>query len=527
MGRKREPTIKIGEERIVVNQKTILSSSIISGRMKISYKKGSVLIVMRNFTMLTDLYQLTMMNGYFEAGIHEDMLVFDAFFRKNPSNGGYTIICGIEQVVDFVENLSFTPEDILYLKTLELFRQDFLDYLEDFRFTGEIYAVEEGTILFPNEPILRVKAPAIQAQLIETAMLNMVNFQSLIATKASRVCYAAGDDPVMEFGLRRAQGPDAGLYGARAAVIGGCVGTSNVMAGQMFGVPILGTQAHSWIQKFPSELEAFRAYAKTYPHKTMLLIDTYNTMASGLPNAITVFDEMRREGHEPLGVRIDSGDLDYLSKQVRKVLDDAGYPKVKITASNDLDEYAITSLKSQGAKIDVWGVGTKLITSSDWPSLGGVYKLSAAEESGKLTPKIKLSEDPQKINNPGYKKLLRIYNKATNVAEADLIALDDEWIDENSPLTIFDPIYTWKKKTYKNYYVKELLKPLFVDGKSVYKRKSLQEIKAYTEKEKASFWPQYLRNSAPERFKVDLSKDLWELKAKLIEEHKHQVCRED
>lgn len=477
---------------------------------------------MRNFTMLTDLYQLTMMNGYFEAGNQNDTLVFDAFFRKNPNNGGYTIICGIEQVVDYIENLRFSKEDIDYLHGLRLFGDDFLDYLKDFRFSGEIYAVDEGTILFPNEPILRVKAKAGEAQLIETAMLNMINFQSLIATKASRVCFAAGSDPVMEFGLRRAQGPDAGLYGARAAVIGGCVGTSNVMTGQLFDVPILGTHAHSWVQKFPTELEAFQAYAKTYPDKTMLLIDTYNTLESGLPNAIKVFDELRKKGYEPIGVRIDSGDLDYLSKEIRQILDDAGYPNAKITASNDLDEYAITSLKSQGAKIDVWGVGTKLITSSDWPSLGGVYKLSAADEDGVLTPKIKLSEDPQKINNPGYKKLLRIYNKYNHKAEADLITLDHEVIDETKPLTLFDPVYTWKKKTYKNYYTKELLRPLFIDGKSVHTRRSVQEIKEHTEKEKASFWPQYLRNSAPVKFKVDLSEELWTLKAKLIEERKRE-----
>lgn len=472
--------------------------------------------------MLTDLYQLTMMNGYFEAGIQDDTLVFDAFFRKNPNNGGYTIICGIEQVVDYIENLRFTAQDIDYLKSLDLFDNAFLEYLRELRFTGEIYSVNEGTILFPNEPILRVKAKAVEAQLIETAMLNMINFQSLIATKASRVCFAAGSDPVMEFGLRRAQGPDAGLYGARAAVIGGCVGTSNVMAGQLFNVPILGTHAHSWVQKFPTELEAFRAYAKTYPDKTMLLIDTYNTLESGLPNAITVFNELREKGYEPIGVRIDSGDLDYFSKEIRTVLDEAGYPDAKITASNDLDEYAVTSLKAQGAKINVWGVGTKLITSSDWPSLGGVYKLSAADENGVLTPKIKISEDPQKINNPGYKKLFRIYDKYTHKAEADLLALDHEIIDESKPLTLFDPIYTWKQKTYKNYYVKELLQPLFIDGRSVHKRKSVQEIKAHTENEKASFWPQYLRNSAPKKYKVDLSKELWTLKTRLIEERRPQ-----
>ena len=470
--------------------------------------------------MLTDLYQLTMMNGYFKSNIHEDILVFDMFFRKNPSSGGYTIIAGIEQVIDYIENLKFSEEDIDYLRSLNLFGEDFLSYLINFKFTGEIYAVREGTIMFPNEPIVRVKAPAVEAQLIETAILNMVNFQSLIATKASRVCYSANGDPVMEFGLRRAQGPDAGLYGARAAVIGGCVGTSNVLTGQEFELPILGTHAHSWVQKFPTELEAFRAYATTYPDKTMLLIDTYNTLESGLPNAIKVFDELRANGHEPLGVRIDSGDLEYLSKEIRKILDDAGYPNVKITASNDLDEYAISTLKSQGAKIDIWGVGTKLITSSDWPSLGGVYKLSAAMENGELVPKIKLSEDPQKINNPGYKRVVRIYNKTTNKAEADLMMLDDETIDESKPLKVFHPVYTWKTKIFYNYYTKDLLEPLFIDGKLVANRYKVKEIKDYAQQEKDSFWPQYLRISSPERYKVDLSEKLWELKNELIEMRK-------
>lgn len=470
--------------------------------------------------MLTDFYQLTMMNGYFKANIHEDILVFDMFFRKNPSSGGYTIIAGIEQVIDYIENLHFSDKDIDYLRTQKIFEEDFLDYLRNLKFTGEIYAVREGSILFPNEPIVRVKAPAIQSQLVETAILNIINFQSLIATKASRVCYSANGDPVMEFGLRRAQGPDAGLYGARAAIIGGCIGTSNVLAGQRFDVPILGTHAHSWVQKFPTELEAFRAYANAYPDKTMLLIDTYNTLESGLPNAIKVFDELRAKGYEAKGVRIDSGDLEYLSKEVRKMLDDAGYPNVKITASNDLDEYAITTLKSQGAKIDVWGVGTKLITSSDSPSLGGVYKLSAATENNELVPKIKLSEDPQKINNPGYKKVVRIYNKTTKKAVADLIMLADEIIDESKPLKVFHPVYTWKTKNFYNYYIKEMLEPLFIDGKLTAKRYSVKEIKAYTEIEKESFWSQYLRITAPERYKVDLSENLWNLKNALIEDKK-------
>ncbi len=477
---------------------------------------------MKNLTMLTDLYQLTMMNGYFRENIHEDELVFDLFFRRNPSNGGYTIICGIEQVIDYIESLEFKKEDIAYLRSLNLFEEDFLSYLSDFKFSGEIYAVREGSIMFANEPIIRVKAKAIEAQLIETTMLNIINFESLIATKASRVTFSAAGDPVMEFGLRRAQGPDAGVYGARAAVIGGCVGTSNVMAGQLFDIPVLGTHAHSWVQKFDTEIESFRAYASTYPDKTMLLVDTYNTLNSGVPNAITVFDELREKGHEPLGIRIDSGDLEYISKEARKMLDKAGYPNVKITASNDLDEYAISQLKSQGAKIDVWGVGTRLITSSDWPSLGGVYKLSAAIENGEMVPKIKLSEDPQKINNPGYKKIVRIYNAKSNKAEADLIMLEGEEIDLSKPLKIFHPVYSWKTKTFTNYTIKELLQPLFVNGKLKAKRYSVDEIKKYSMDEKDSFWPQYLRNSSPERYKVDLSDELWTLKAKLIDQKKSE-----
>ena len=476
--------------------------------------------------MLTDLYQITMMNGYFKEGIHEDVVVFDVFFRKNPSNGGYTIVCGIDQVVDYIKNLRFEKEDIKYLKSLNLFEEKFLDILKDFKFTGEVYAVDEGTVMFPQEPVIRVKAPIYQAQLIETTILNILNFQSLIATKASRVCTAAQGDFVMEFGLRRAQGPDAGLYGARAAVIGGCMGTANVLAGQMFDVPIVGTHAHSWVQKFDTELEAFEAYASTYPDNCLLLIDTYNTLESGLPNAIKVFDKLKAKGHKPLGVRIDSGDLEYISKEIRTILDEAGYPDLSIVASNDLDEYTIRELKNLGAKINSWGVGTKLITSSDCPALGGVYKLSASIENGKLIPKIKLSEDPEKINNPGYKQVFRIYNKATGKAEADLIGLSDESIDQTQHLTVFHPIYTWKKKTFKNYEVKPLLKPLFIDGKSKHVKRSVMEIRAFAKSELESLWPQYLRINSPEEYKVDLSEKLWSLKRKLIQEKKAEAKKE-
>lgn len=478
---------------------------------------------MENLTLLTDLYQLTMSNAYFIENLNEEKLVFDMYFRKNPSNGGYTIICGIDQVIDYIENLEFTKEDIDYLRSLEIFDEKFLSYLKDFKFKGEIFAVEEGTMMFPNEPIIRVKANSIEAQIIETTILNIVNFQSLIATKASRICQVAGNDPVMEFGLRRAQGPSAGLYGSRAAMIGGCIGTSNVLAGKMFGAPVMGTHAHSWVQRFDSEIEAFRTYAKTYPNKTMLLIDTYNTLKSGLPNAITVFEEMRDKGQSPKGVRLDSGDLEYLSRRVREELDAKGFEDVKITASNDLDEYSIMDLKIQKACIDVWGVGTNLITSKDHPSLGGVYKLAAVEKEGQIIPKIKISETPEKINNPGYKQVVRIFNKDTGKPEADLIILDSEYIDESKPLTIFHPTYTWKTNTFENYYIEKLLKPLYIDGKLVREKRPVMDYRKDSLDKKSNFWPQYKRISNPELYKVDLSQDLWALKNDLISLNKKQV----
>lgn len=472
---------------------------------------------MVDLTMLTDFYQLTMMNGYLKNGKAEEEMVFDMFYRINPNDGGYTIICGINEVIDYVENLHFDKEDIDYLKNLDIFSEEFLDYLKTFKFEGEIYAVEEGTILFPNEPIIRVKAKALQAQFIETAMLCIINFQTLIATKASRICYAAKDDAVMEFGLRRAQGPDAGFYGAKAAMIGGCVGTSNVLAGEIFDVPVMGTHAHSWVQSFDTELDAFRAYAKVYPDKTVLLLDTYDTLKSGIENAIIVFKELEQAGHKPLGVRLDSGDLEFLSKEVRKRLDEEGFDYVKITASNDLDEYTVASLKSQGAAIDIWGVGTKMITSFDWAALGGVYKLSAIVRNDEIIPKMKISEDPIKINNPGYKNILRIYDKNDHMAKADLIILEEEEIDETKPLTIFDPIHTWKKKSFENFEIKRLLTPLFIDGKCVREKRKVKDIKAHTQEEKASLWIQYRRNKNPQIYKVDLSEKLWKLKNTILE----------
>lgn len=474
---------------------------------------------MKNLTLLTDLYQLTMTNGYFENNVHNDVVVFDMFFRKNACKGGYTIVCGIEQLVEYIENLKFSESDLDYLKTLNLFSDKFLDFLRDFKFTGDIYTVEEGTVMFPNEPIIRIKAPLYQAQLIETALLTIINFQSLIATKASRVCFAAKGDPVFEFGLRRAQGPDAGTYGARAAIIGGCTATANVLAGKMFNIPVVGTHAHSWVQKFDNELDAFEAYAKIYPNNCLLLVDTYDVLKSGMPNAIKVFKELKAKGHKPLGIRLDSGDLDYLSKECKNMLTEAGFEDVRITASNDLDEYCISNLKSSGSPINSWGVGTKLITSSDSPSLGGVYKLVASYKDGKYEPKIKISEDPEKITNPGYKKVVRIYNTQGH-AEADLIMLEDESIDTTKPLTIFHPVYKWKTKTFTNYTIKELLKPLYINGECKYENKSVKEIQEYTRNELNTLWREYKRLLYPQTYKVDLSEKLCTLKESMLDSNK-------
>ena len=473
----------------------------------------------RNLTMMTDLYQLTMMHGHFMRNAKEEA-VFDLFLREPTGNSSYAIVAGLEQAIEYIRDLKFTEEDIAYLDGLHLFSQEFLEYLKDFSFTGDLYAIPEGTPVFPGEPLIRVKAPIMQAQLVETALLTIVNHQTLIATKANRVCYAAGENgTVMEFGLRRAQGPDAGIYGARAAMIGGCVGTSNVLTGKMFDIPVLGTHGHSWVMSFDSELEAFRAYADTYPDACLLLVDTYDTIRQGIPNAITVFKELRAKGHEPLGIRIDSGDLAYLSKKARAMLDEAGFPNATITASSDLDEEVIFDLRAQGAKIDTWGVGTRLITSQNAPSLGGVYKLSALEKNGEMIPKIKLSENKGKITNPGYKKVLRIYDKAKHKALADLICLDEEQYDETKPLTIFDPVDTWKKLRLTNYTLRELLVPVFVRGKQVYHSPCLQDICAYAKQEMQTLWEEYKRLTKPHLYKVDLSEQLYELKQALIEAH--------
>ena len=477
----------------------------------------------QNLTLLTDLYELTMMQGYFKNEEQNETVIFDAFYRSNPMDGGYAISCGLEQVIDYIKNLHFSEEDISYLESLGIFDRDFLEYLREFRFTGDIYALPEGTVMFPREPMIKVIAPIMQAQLIETAILNIMNHQSLIATKASRVCYAAKGDGVMEFGLRRAQGPDAGTYGARAAIIGGCVGTSNVLCGQLFDVPVKGTHAHSWIMSFSDEYTAFKTYASMYPQACILLVDTYDTLKSGVPNAIRVFTEMRDAGI-PLsfyGIRLDSGDLAYLSKKARKMLDDAGFHDAVISASNDLDEYLIDSLKSQGATITSWGVGTHLITSKDWPSFGGVYKLAAImDKNGNFIPKIKLSENTEKVTNPGNKKIYRVYEKETGKIKADLICLDEETFCENDPLLLFDPLEPWKKTKLAagSYILRELMVPVFKNGECCYTSPKVMEIRDYAQKELSTLWDETRRLMNPQQVYVDLSAKLYDLKIQLLDQ---------
>ena len=475
---------------------------------------------MRNLTMMTDLYQLTMMYGYFKTGMRDNLATFDMFYRSKDATTHYAIMAGLEQLIEYLENLRFDEESLSYLRGLGIFDEDFLDELRSFEFHGDVYAVPEGTIVFPGEPLIRVTAPIFEAQLVETALLNIINHQTLIATKASRVVQAAEGGTVMEFGLRRAQGPDAGIYGARAAIIGGCKSTSNVLTGQMYNIPIAGTHAHSWVMSFPDEITAFRKYAEMFPTSCLLLVDTYDTLKSGVPNAIQVFDELRAQGHEPVGIRLDSGDLAYLSRETRKMLDAAGYPNTIICASGDLDENLIRDLKLQGACIDTWGVGTKLITSEDCPSLGGVYKMSAETVDGRVIPKIKISENPVKITNPGVKKLWRIYDNKTGKATADLIALDYETFDTTRPLTIYDPVNTWKSMTLTDYTMKELQVKVFEGGKRVYDSPSLQQIQQHCQDDLDTFWDQYKRLLNPHRYKVDLSDSLWMLKNSMLQNYR-------
>lgn len=476
----------------------------------------------RNLTLLTDLYELTMMQGYYEKGQNENV-IFDVFFRQNPCNNGYSVCAGLDQVIDYIKNLHFTYDDVDYLRGLGIFKEDFLHYLSGFHFSGDIYAIPEGTVVFPKEPLLKVVAPIMEAQLVETAILNITNHQSLIATKTSRIVFAANGDGIMEFGLRRAQGPDAGLYGARAAMIGGCVGTSNVLAGQMFDVPVMGTHAHSWIMSFPDEYTAFKTYAEMYPDNCTLLVDTYDTLKSGVPNAIRVFQEFKDAG-KPLikyGIRLDSGDLAYLSKEARKMLDEAGFPEATICASNDLDEFLLHDLKMQGAAIDSWGVGTNLITSKDCPSFGGVYKLAAIQnEEGEFVPKIKISENTEKITNPGNKTIYRIYEKASGKIKADLICFADEVIDPKQDLLLFDPMDTWKKTKLAGgtYNVREILLPIFKNGECLYKSPTLKEIAAYCREEKDTLWDETKRLFYPHRVYVDLSQKLYAVKQSLLDQ---------
>lgn len=476
----------------------------------------------QNLTLLTDLYELTMMQGYFKHKDQNETVIFDAFYRSNPGDGGYSVAAGLEQVIQYIRELHFSDEDLAYLSGLGIFEQDFLNYLRDFRFTGDIYAIPEGTVIFPREPLVKVIAPIMEAQLIETAILNIINHQSLIATKAARVCYAARGDGIMEFGLRRAQGPDAGTYGARAAVIGGCIGTSNVLCGRLFDVPVKGTHAHSWIMSFPDEYTAFKTYADMYPGACILLVDTYDTLKSGVPNAIRVFREMKEAG-VPLtyyGIRLDSGDLAWLSKKARKMLDDAGFPDAVISASNDLDEFLIDSLKVQGAAITSWGVGTNLITSRDCPAFGGVYKLAAVmDENGSFVPKIKLSENTEKVTNPGNKTVYRIYEKDSGKIKADLICLVDETFDESEPLLLFDPLEPWKKTRLAggSYTMREILKPIFLNGKCCYESPRVMEIREYCQKELDTLWDETRRLVNPHRVYVDLSKKLYDIKIDLLD----------
>ena len=479
----------------------------------------------QNLTLLTDLYELTMMQGYFKHKDQNETVIFDAFYRSNPCGGGYAISAGLEQVIDYINHLHFSKEDIDYLRSLGIFEEDFLTYLEGFRFSGDIYAIPEGTVMFPREPMLKVIAPIMEAQLIETAVLNILNHQSLIATKASRVCYAAKGDGIMEFGLRRAQGPDAGTYGARAAVIGGCTGTSNVLCGQLFDVPVKGTHAHSWIMSFPDEYTAFKTYADMYPNACILLVDTYDTLKSGVPNAIRVFHERKEAGLSltNYGIRLDSGDLAYLSKKARKMLDDAGFPDAVISASNDLDEFLIDSLKTQGAQITSWGVGTNLITSKDCPSFGGVYKLAAIRgKDGSFIPKIKLSENTEKITNPGNKKIYRVYEKDSGKIKAGLICLADETFDEKEPLLLFDSLEPWKKTHMPagSYTMRELLVPIFLNGECVYTSPKTMEIRDYCQKELNTLWEETRRLVNPHEVFVDLSQKLYDIKIDLLNNEK-------
>jgi len=470
-----------------------------------------------NPALLCDFYEFTMGNGYFLKKMEKSVACFDLYFRRVPDNGGFAIAAGLESVINFLDNLSFSDEDINFLRAKGIFDEGFLDYLRNFKFECDIYAVPEGTPIFPNEPLITVKGPAIQAQILETMLLLTVNHQSLIATKANRIVRSAQGRPVFEFGTRRAQGNNAAVMGARAAYIGGCAGTACAVCEQVFKIPAVGTMAHSWIQMFDSEYEAFKSYAELYPDGCTLLVDTYNVLKSGIPNAIRVNEEILKPiGKQLKGVRIDSGDISYLTKQTRKMLNKAGLEDCKIFVSNSLDEYIIRDILNQGAEADVFGVGERLITSKSEPVFGGVYKLVATESKGELVPKIKLSENPEKITTPGYKKIYRLYSNETGKMVADLIALHDESFDFTKPITLFDPEHTWKSKTFEDYHVEELLKPIYVKGKRVYNSPEIDDIKTYCKEQVSKLWDEVLRFENPQNYYVDLSQKLWDLKHEML-----------
>lgn len=471
-----------------------------------------------NYTLLCDFYELTMGNGYFEAGLKDKITYFDLFYRTVPDGGGFAIAAGLEQAIDYIRNLHFSEEDIDYLRGRGMFSEAFLDYLRHFKFTGDVWAMPEGTPVFPREPIMVIRAPAIQAQLLETFLLLTINHQSLIATKANRIVRAADGRVVLEFGSRRAQGPDAAVLGARAAFIGGCAGTACVLSDQIYGVAAGGTMAHAWVQMFPTQLDAFRAYCKTYPQNATLLVDTYDTLRSGVPDAIRAFNEVLKPlGITKCGIRLDSGDMAYLTKRARKMLDDAGWPECKITCSNSLDEHLIKELLRQGACIDSFGVGERLITSRTSPVFDGVYKLAAVEEDdGSIVPRIKISENVGKITNPHFKKVYRFYGRDTGMAEADYICLYNDSVDDTKDLVIRDPDATWKQKTMTNFRARELLVPIFKGGELVYKEPTLPEIQDYCRREVATLWPEVLRFDYPHNYYVDLSDELLEIKTRLL-----------
>ena len=476
-----------------------------------------------NMTMLCDFYELTMGNGYFRNGYKDRITYFDVFFRKVPDQGGFAIAAGLEQLIDYIENLHFSEEDIAYLRGRSLFCEEFLDYLRNFRFTGDIYAIPEGTPVFPREPLVVVRAPSIEAQLIETFTLLTINHQSLIATKANRICRAANGRTVLEFGSRRAQGADAAIIGARAAYIGGCAGTACTISDQLYGVPAGGTMAHAWVQMFDTEYEAFKTYCETYPTNATLLVDTYNTLKSGVPNAIRAFNEVLRPmGISKCGIRLDSGDLAYLSQKARKMLDEAGWPECQISVSNSLDERLIQNLFLQGAQIDMFGVGERMITAKSEPVFGGVYKLTAVEnDKGEIIPKIKCSENVEKITIPHFKKVYRLYNRDTGKAIADYMTVHDEVVDENEPLMLFDPYATWKTKNVCNFEARELLVPVFLNGKKVYQSPTLKDIQAYCKQQVNTLWDEIKRFDNPQTYYVDLSQKLWDIQQELLRKNRN------